>query len=396
MTLAWADMPLSEVLEPREGKPSLDDLLSGRVRIVSKISFHDGRIEFRAEGATKTGMILVEPGDLLVSGINGYKGAIALYDPAAPGPAAATIHYAAYRVRSDRADPRFLWHVLRSDDFCARLEREVPGGIKTELKPSRLLPVSIALPPLREQRRIVARLEALSGHISEIRDLQRDAKTSIAALWGSLLSRVCRGVSVGGTLSDILLGPPRNGWSARCDNDEDGMPVLALGAVTGFKYRRTEFKKTSLPASAEAHFWLRPGDLLMTRSNTADLVGHAAIYDGSPSPCIYPDLMMRLDVREDTVDRRFVWYWLQTNPVREFVTLHAKGTSPTMKKISQGTVLAIPFPSSLTIGEQHQIVTRLDELMASLDPLQRLRAEAAAKLSALFGTVLSHTLRPTT
>lgn len=76
--------------------------------------------------------------------------------------------------------------------------------------------------------------------------------------------------------------------------------------MTGFEYRPSEFKRTSEPTDPDAHYWLQSGDLLMTRSNTERLVGHAAIYTGEPSPCIYPDLVMRLPVDRDVADTRFV------------------------------------------------------------------------------------------
>jgi type I restriction enzyme S subunit len=87
--------------------------------------------------------------------------------------------------------------------------------------------------------------------------------------------------------------------------------------------------------------------------------------------------MMRLEVNEHSTDRRFVWYWLQAPMVRDFIRQNAKGTSPTMKKISQGTVTAIPFPSSLRLSEQRRIVTELDALQAEVDALKRLQSETA-------------------
>jgi type I restriction enzyme S subunit len=39
-----------------------------------------GKIEFRTDVDTKTDMILARPGDLVLSGINAAKGAIALHD----------------------------------------------------------------------------------------------------------------------------------------------------------------------------------------------------------------------------------------------------------------------------------------------------------------------------
>jgi type I restriction enzyme S subunit len=269
----------------------------------------------------------------------------------------------------------------------------MPEGIKTELKSKRLLPTEIPLPPLAEQRRIVARIEELAAKIAEARSLRQQTAKEAEAFVTSSLRRIMEQTPATGKLGDVLISPPRNGWSARCDNADDGTAVLSLGAVTGFHYRATAFKRTSLPVRPDAHFWLRPGDLLITRSNTPELVGHAAIYNGTPSPCIYPDLMMRLQLRDSAVERRFAWYWLQSPVARQFIAQKAKGTSPTMKKISQGTVMDIPFPSSMPLPEQRRVVDELDVLKVKVDALNRLQAETAAEIAALLPSVLAKAFR---
>jgi type I restriction enzyme S subunit len=169
------------VLTERREVPDADDLTLGKVRIVAKIGFNDGKIQFRANGETKTGMILVHPGDFLVSGINAAKGAIAIYVEDNGTPAAATIHYGAYMHNKDRVDPKFLLWLLRSNTFRAILLENLPGGIKTELKAKRLLPIAVPLPPLSEQQRIVARLAQLADRIEEARGLRSKALEEKAA-----------------------------------------------------------------------------------------------------------------------------------------------------------------------------------------------------------------------
>ena len=249
-------------------------------------------------------------------------------------PIAATIHYGAYIPNKERIDVRYLWWLLRSGTFRDLLLEFVPGGIKTELKAKRLLPIPVPFPIPSEQRWIVIRIEELAAKIEEARGLRKQAVEEAEALMVSFITRVLERIPLNGCLGDVLLEKPRNGWSARCDNAETGIPVLSLGAVTGFRYRKSQFKRTSEPTSPHAHYWLKDGDLLITRSNTPELVGHAALYDGSPSPCIYPDLMMRLAVSEERADKQFVHCWLRSVPVREYIGRAAKGTSPTMKKIS--------------------------------------------------------------
>jgi len=53
-------------------------------------------------------LILVRRGDLLVSGINALKGAVALHPKNAPSDVAATIHYGAYELDEERVLPRYI------------------------------------------------------------------------------------------------------------------------------------------------------------------------------------------------------------------------------------------------------------------------------------------------
>src|SRR6058998_3791906 len=108
MKHTWPIAKLGEVLTERRETPTDNDLMSGRVRIIEKISFDSGRIQLRVDSSTKTGMILVRPGDLVLSGINAAKGAIAIYGANETQPAAATIHYGAYQPNKENVDVRFL------------------------------------------------------------------------------------------------------------------------------------------------------------------------------------------------------------------------------------------------------------------------------------------------
>jgi type I restriction enzyme S subunit len=389
----WPLTPLSEVLTERRETPSEEDIVSWRVRIIEKISFDTGRIQFRSNGSTRTGMILVRPGDLVVSGINAAKGAIAIYDPDATEPVAATIHYAAYIPNPARVDVRFLWWMLRSRFFQELLNEYLPGGIKTELKAKRLLPVPVPMPPLTEQRRIVARISDLASGIASGQSLRQAIVQELETLPGVFLQRLVGPTTPIGSLGDILVRPPRNGWSAQCDNAPEGIPVLSLSAVTGYRYRATEFKRTSLYADPDAHYWLKPGDILITRSNSLELVGHAAIYDGNPAPCIYPDLMMRIEPDSSLVDSRFLWYWLQCPMVRDFIRTHAKGTSPSMKKISQGTVTGIPYPTRLSLQEQRHIAAKMDRLLAESEQARVLHTETSVQLDALLPAILDQAFK---
>jgi len=232
MTAAWPQVPLGEVLTERQERPSDEDLLTGRVRIVSKIGFNDGVLQFRADGETKTGMILMRPGDLVVSGINAAKGAIAVYGSDNVGPAAATIHYGAYAPKKDRIDTMFLWWLLRSGTFRELLREYVPGGIKTELKAKRLLPVPIPLPSLPEQRRIVARIEELAARAEEAGKECSKLHAMTEVLEDAVVSSICAQTpSETQTVLQLLDGRElRNGRSVKSSGSVEGVRCLVLSS----------------------------------------------------------------------------------------------------------------------------------------------------------------------
>lgn len=387
-SIPWPTVQLGNILTERHEIPSPDAIFNGEIPIVSKISFNNGQIELRKDGNTKTNMILIRPGDLVVSGINAAKGAIAIYDNNNKKPITATIHYTAYIPDEKKVDIHYLWFFLRSRNFQEILSENVPGGIKTELKAKRFLPIPIPLPSLPDQRLIVASIESLSSKITESNLLHSKVGYDVERLFKASLDNIFAQFNMLVDMSEVMYDKPRNGWSANCDNAEQGTPVLTLKAITGYKYRRNEFKRTSLTTYPDAHYWLKPGDLLITRSNTPDFVGHAAIYDGTPKPCIYSDLIMKIPINKKATNTRFVWYWLQCTLVRDFIRSKAKGTSPTMKKISQTVVMGIPFPQNAPLPKQREIVTYLDDLQVKIDSLKKLQAETEKELDALLPSIL--------
>ncbi len=157
----WPLTKIGKILTPRQTTPDPKKILSGEFSIISKISFASGQIEIRDHVKTNTNMITIMPGDLVVSGINAGKGAIAIYGKDNKNPATATIHYSSYEVNVDLADIVYLWYFFRSENFREILRLSLPNGIKTELRPNKFIALEIPLPPLPEQKRIVKKIKEI-------------------------------------------------------------------------------------------------------------------------------------------------------------------------------------------------------------------------------------------
>lgn len=388
MSNPWPLVPLGEILTERQEVPPPDAIASGEIPIVSKIGFGDGKIQLRSDGQTRTGMIRIQPGDLVISGINAAKGAIAIYGEENTEPIAATIHYGAYIPNKTRADVKFLWWLLRSHTFRDLLLEYVPGGIKTELKAKRFLPIPVPLPLLPEQQRIVTRIEELAAKVHEARTFRQQAIILSSCAMESFIESIMVKLPLDGALGDVLTFKPRSGPAFVTSPDWDGTPVLMPSSVTGFGVdtSRVEFGLGNEQISSKDR--LLPGDIIIARGNKRDQVGNAGVVPPEAEGWVCANLLMRMRLDERTMDPYFCIYWLRSPRMRAYVTSHMTGTNPNIQKINQKTILGFPFPTKTPLAKQRRIVVQLDGLQAEVDALKQLQAETATELNALLSAVL--------
>ena len=387
MSMPFLLVPLGEVLTERKEVPSPEQLESGEVRIVSKIGFDDGKIQLRVDGQTKTGMILIRPGDLVVSGINAAKGAIAIYSEENKHSIAATIHYGSYIPNKNRVDTKYLWWLLRSNFFRDLLFQHVPGGIKTELKAKRFLPVPIPLPPLTEQQRIVARIEGLAAKIEEARGLRKQAVEEAEASFPTYIDSIMetlmqttpkyqlqelvdpvRGISYG----VVLTGRP-------C---EDGVPTLRAGDLHMFRVKTTTVKKINPEIEKKYSRTRLRGEELLLRIRGG--LGQVAVCDRelvgwnvSREIAVIPLV--------DSVVPKYAMFVLGSLVNQKKMTKHIRGTSYLGINLKDVRVVQIPVPS---LNEQRRIVAYLDDLQSKVDALKQLQVETQKELDAMLPSVL--------
>ena len=163
--MSWCPTKLSDFLTEQSGRITHEVANQLGLQRIKKIDF-SGVIHLDAKTDTKTGMIRVKNGDLVISGINAEKGAIAVYQDDAD--VLATIHYSAYEFDGDLISIEFLKWFFKSSEFTDLLKQQISGGIKTELKPKHILPLQVKIPPLLEQSTIANRLNRIARKQADV------------------------------------------------------------------------------------------------------------------------------------------------------------------------------------------------------------------------------------
>ena len=291
--------------------------------------------------------------------------------------------------RSD-LDAKFLFYFIKAN--VPLLESLGTGATFKELSGGKLASVEIPLPPLAEQKRIVALLDEAFAGIEEAKAKAEEGLSLSKKLFESSLNgmfEVKEGAWVDTQLTDVLEKQPQNGWSPPADNhSSEGTPALTLSSVTGFAFRPDKVKYTSAKVDRSKNYWVENGDLLITRSNTPELVGHVAIAESITTPTIYPDLIMRMTPKSGHATTEFLYYQLRTSKLRNEITGRAQGANPTMKKISNSAVKTLPV-SIPSVKIQIQMSAKLKEAEQASDKLRSMYLEKIGALLELKSSLLA-------
>lgn len=185
-------------------------------------------------------------------------------------------------------------------------------------------------------------------------------------------------------LSSLLSYGPKNGYSPRVADGLFGTLTLTLSATSqgSLVLNDDTVKRVVEEIDPESELFLRPGDVLVQRANTPELVGTTAIFDGPPGTYIYPDLMMRIRFDDETTSQ---WFWRYANSSRgrDYFRRVATGSSSSMPKISGAKLrrMLIPLPPKSERSRIAEVIADFDALLASIN-------EVLTKKSDIFTGVL--------
>ncbi len=135
-------------------------------------------------------------------------------------------------------------------------------------------------------------------------------------------------------LQHITTFGPRNGYSPKAVEYSTPVRSITLTAVTSGRFNGAYYKYIDEEIDVDSHLWLKPGDLLIQRSNTLAYVGSAAVYDQNPSLFIYPDLIMRIRV-SNRINVKYIHLVISSKASKDYFQKNASGTSGTMPKIKK-------------------------------------------------------------
>ncbi len=299
-------------------------------------------------------------------------------------------------------DSVFLYYLFRTT-YMEQTIQEIKGGMGVpHLFQSDLVKFYLPRPPLDEQQAISSFLDVetskIDGLVSEQRRLIELLKEKRQAV---ISHAVTKGLNPNAPMKPSgiqwLGDVPENwdvvavkhgitkisqGFSPQCHSEpasEDEWGVVKVGCCNKFELNESEQKRLPPEIEPVPEYEIQNGDILMSRGNTLDLVGSAALVQNVRPRLLLCDLVYRFRAQGNEFNPAFLVHSLRSLNVRSQIECNAVGSSSTMKKVSQELVrnLLVCRPP---IEEQNEIA---DYLRKRVEAFSQLQAEAERAIELL-------------
>jgi type I restriction enzyme S subunit len=304
------------------------------------------------------------------------------------------------------------------DAFCADVSGV--GGSLIRARPQTVAKLKIPLPPLNEQKRIVAKIEELNDRsqtaqkaLETIPQLcDRFRQSVLAAAFRGDLTADWREKNPDVEPASVLVGESSNnlpftwyftsvgnvidslkyGTSQKCSYDVEGVPVLRIPNIGSGIIDHSDLKYAKLPQKEFDELCLKSGDILLIRSNgSVSLVGKTAVVSDLEEGFAYAGYLIRLRINKFIIDPIYLHLCLSSAEIRLQIEIPAKSTSGVHNINSQEVKnLRIPLPP---LGEQKQIVSLIKKYFKIIETIEKQHQQATEKLERLNQSILSKAFR---
>lgn len=265
-----------------------------------------------------------------------------------------------------------------------------------------LAKAEIPLPPLREQERIVAKIEELFSELDAGIENLKTAQAQLKTYRQAVLKYAFEGKF---TNDNVKEGELPEGWkweklgdsitkieagkSSKCDErpprqGETG--IVKVSAVSWGEFNENESKTIFSDKQYNEKYLIKKDDFLFSRANTIELVGACVIVKNFTKKLMLSDKTLRF-IFNKNIKKAFALYFLRSYLGRKEIESLSTGNQDSMRNIGQARIkeIKIPIPS---IIEQQKIVEEIESRLSVCDKLEETIAASLAQSEALRQSIL--------
>lgn len=298
--------------------------------------------------------------DVIVSTTRPNLNAVAIVGPELNKQVCST-GFCVLRAKDDILNNEYLFFWTQNQTFIESLSNLVKGALYPAVTDKQVFAQSIPLPPLDEQRRIVASLNEKMIAIERARAAAESQLKAAKALPAAYLREVFESREAKGwpkkRLGDVNRLLPAKSIALAGDTE---VTTITTACLTEAGFNLDGLKPGRMWANDATECVVSKGEILIARSNTSELVGRVAMFDGVPAGVVASDLTIRVWPCKEKYHPEFLAFFLSSLYLNGYWRERAGGASQSMKKITRRMVSEVQIPTP-NIETQKKIVAVMNE-----------------------------------
>lgn len=383
--------------------------------------------QFKGRDAPSRARRPIQPDDVLFSNVRTYLRNIALV-PEDLWAQLCSTGFTVLRV-GPAIDPRFLFRYVLTDDFIDRVTPQQTGTHYPATSDKVVLAEWVPLPPLAEQKRIVAKVEELLAAVNAARERLARMPAILKRFHQSVLGAACSGGLTEEWRARITVrdtprtsertrpGPSRPAQMEAAEEEAAAIPDswslvafgdLVLHSLYGPRFSEGDYRSDGVPtirttditfdgrivlnspprvsidARSLDRLGLRHGDLLVTR--TGATIGKCALYHDRVGPGLPSAYLIRFRLKQDLLVPQFALLsFLSPDGQRD---LAGGSTATAQPNVNAKAVARVAFPLP-PLDEQREIVRCVETLFRLADAIEKRVAAATVRADKLTQAILA-------
>lgn len=265
----------------------------------------------------------------------------------------------------------FIFYFLGQE--LKRIEEKTPFVTVKHLSAKVLNSISTPVPHKKIQEQIVAELDKINEVIADCRELLRNLDALAQSLFNETFS------SIGETVPLSFYVKALVGGKSLASKEVSPNKVLKSGAVTYDYFDKNSTKYLPVDYIPDSEHSVSTGDLIISRMNTAELVGACAYVFDVDDNVYLPDRLWRIEYKSNA-NPIYLWKSLISESAKWQIRSKASGTSGSMKNISKPLLLSINI-KKVPISIQQQFAARIEQIEAQKKHVEATIAELQTLLA---------------
>jgi type I restriction enzyme, S subunit len=376
---------------------SKDQDPTGDVRLIQLADIGDGTFRNRSSRfltsskARELRCTFLQSGDVLVARMPDPLGRACIF-PGVAQPAVTAVDVCVVRPAPAGADPRWLMWAVNAPQFRAKVSKLQSGTTRKRISRKNLATIELPVPPVHEQRLIVAAIEEQFSRLDAADESLRRSERRLEQLKSALLADAVDRDWPIEPLSSVLLSLRNGTFVSRPAKTPPGTAIFRISAVRPLSLDANDVRYAPETEMSRSDYFVSEGDLLFTRySGNPEYVGACARVPHLPRPTLHPDKLIRAIVDRERADPAFVELACATGVTRTAIRARRKTTAGQVG-IAGGQLKSVPIPLP-PLDEQRRIVEAVQQRLSVIDVMRDAIAAATKRSAGLRRAILERAFR---